>query len=259
MTIAINGLSIKYDDVCARFKLPDGKFISQKEIGKSIMDELEKNKFNPSEFNNFYKEGTRDAKASAAFFNAQKMMPRGTEDAAKSVAKDNVLKNLFDKVKNSKVGQKVSGLFSKVKDSKVGQKTSKAANTVAEETKNIISKPGVKKGLKYAGIGLLALGGLALVGYLGKKAYDSYQDRKNAKDTNPNPSPTPVVSSNIHDVQKGDNVWNIAKKDLENKGGKVTNAEIAKRTQELMKLNNLKYANDNGLVIIKPGQQIKLS
>ena len=105
----------------------------------------------------------------------------------------------------------------------------------------------------------MALGGLALVGYLGKKAYDSYQDRKNAKDTNPNPSPTPVVSSNVHDVQKGDNVWNIAKKDLENKGGEVTNAEIAKRTQELMKLNNLKYANDNGLVIIKPGQQIKLS
>ena len=201
-------------------------------------------------------EGAKNAKASAAFFNAQGMMKRGVEDQAKATVKGNVFNNLFNKAKKSKAGQKLSGLFGKAKDSKIGQKTSKAVNTVAEETKTIISKPGVKKGLKYAGIGLLALGGLALVGYLGKKAYDAYQKRQNDKaDANP----VTTVPSGVHDVKKGDNVWNIAKKDLENKGVEVTNAEIAKRTEELMKLNNLKYANDKGLVIIKPGQQIKLS
>ena len=263
MNIAINGLSLNYDEKCGQFKLPDGKFISQKEVRKSIMNELEKNKFNPSEFNNIYQEGTRDAKASAAFFNAKNMMPRGTEDQVKT--SNNVFKKLINKVKDSKIGQNVSKLFNKAKDSKVSQNISNVEKAVVDKTKPLFTKSAVKKGLKYGAIGVAVLGGLALVGYLGKKAYGVYKDKQNAKDTTSNPAskpeskPTPVVASGVHDVKAGDNVWNIAKKDLESKGGKVTNAEIAVRTQEIMALNNLKYANDKGLVIIRPGEQIKLS
>lgn len=137
--------------------------------------------------------------------------------------------------KNAAVKSK--SLFNTIKDSKVGEKTSKVYTSVSEGTKSIVSKPAVKKGLKFLGGAALLLGAL----YLGKKAYDYYQSHK---------------SSGSVDVKEGDNVWNIAKKDL---GSKATNAQIAKRTEELMKLNNLEYANDKGLVIIKPGDKIKLS
>ena len=129
-------------------------------------------------------------------------------------------------------------LFKSVKDSKVGQGTSKVYNSVTESTKSLISKPEVKKGLKYGGMGLLGIGAALGLFYLGKKVYEKF------------------LMPKTHDVKEGDNVWNIAKKDL---GSKATNAQIAKRTEELMKLNNLEYANDKGLVIIKPGEKIRLA
>jgi hypothetical protein len=193
-------------------------------------------------------EGAKDAKKSAAFFNAHsKEVDNALEEALKKKA-ENAPVSKFSKIKNSKVGQNVSSLFTKVRTSKAGQKISNTEKVFVDKTKTLFSKPAVKKGLKYGAIAALALGAL----YLGKKAYDAYKNRKDSQAV--------PVTSNTHDVVKGDNVWNIAKKDLlEKNSGKVTNAEIAKRTQELMELNNLEYANDKGLVIIKPGDKIKLS
>ena len=204
-------------------------------------------------------EDAKSAKASAAFFNANaKEVEKVYQEALQKKAVKNS-KSIFSKIKDTKLGQKASGLFTKIKTSKTEQTISKTEKVIVDKTKTLFSKSAVKKGLKYGAIGAAVLGGLALVGYLGKKAYDAYQDKKNSSDKTSDPTPAPVVSSGVHEVQKGDNVWNIAKKDLESKGGEVTNAEIARRTQEIMTLNNLKYANDNGLVIIKPGEQIKLS
>jgi hypothetical protein len=186
-------------------------------------------------------EPVRSAKASAAFFNAQGMMTKANGEPIKEAVSGSKVKNIFNSVKNSKVGQKTSSAFAYVKNNKVTTATKETLNSVSNSTKSFFSKPVVKKGLKYAGIAALAFGVL----YLGKKAYDYYQNHKAA----------PAASGSV-DVKEGDNVWNIAKKDL---GGKATDAEIAKRTEELMKLNNLEYANDKGLVIIKPGDKIKLA
>lgn len=188
-------------------------------------------------------ETVKDARKSAAFFNAQGMMKKGVEDQAKK--------------------GKFSSIFASLKNSKAGKNTSKVCKSVSDKTITLVSKSSVKKACKYGAIGVAVLGGLALVGYLGKKVYNAYQNRIQKPNAKPNvdskSTSAPVAASNVHSVEKGDNVWNIAKKDLESKGGKVTNAEIAKRTAEIMELNNLKYANDKGLVIIRPGEQIKLS
>ena len=62
-------------------------------------------------------------------------------------------------------------------------------------------------------------------------------------------------------VIKGDCVWNIAKEQLrqENGGVKPTNAQIAVRTKEIMQKNGLTYANDKGLVIIRPGEKLDIA
>ena len=226
------------------FKLANGTPVTQKEMGKAIMAELEKNTFNNSAFNEFYKEGARDAKASAAFFNAQGMMPRGTEDQAVKTAKTIDLGKLFKSGKN-KISKGLKKIFNPVKNG--AQKTSKVVSEAAQKK---ATKSGLKKALKFGAAGALVLGGIALVAYLGKKAVDAYKNRNHDNKV------FPFVTDGTVEVKKGDNVWNIAKKDL---GGNATNAQIAERTEELMKLNGLKYANDNGLVIIKPGQKIKLS
>ena len=191
-------------------------------VGTSELDEAGKFFTERNVFANGPKEPVRSAKASAAFFNAQ-------------INKGNIPKETPNLP--SVRGQKTT-----FGATEIGKKSKQAYNYVAEKTSSLLSKPAVKKGLKYGAIAALVLGAL----YLGKKAYDAYKNRKAA----------PVLTPSIHEVKKGDNVWNIAKEDL---GGKASNAEIAKRTEELMKLNNLEYANDKGLVIIKPGQQIKLA
>lgn len=92
---------------------------------------------------------------------------------------------------------------------------------------------------------------------------------KPMKPTEPQKPDKPEVKPGVieagqdkYKVVKGDNVWNIAKKDLianhKEKDYKPTNAEILKRTKELIELNNLKFEKDNYRVIIKPDQELKL-
>lgn len=69
---------------------------------------------------------------------------------------------------------------------------------------------------------------------------------------------TPDVPT-VHTVVKGDNVWNIAKKHLQDiNGKKPTNAEILEHTKELMEINGLEFAPDGKRVIIRPNDELKL-
>lgn len=69
---------------------------------------------------------------------------------------------------------------------------------------------------------------------------------------------TPDVPT-IHTVVKGDNVWNIAKKHLQDiNGKKPTNAEILKHTKELMEINGLEFEPDGKRVMIRPNDELKL-
>lgn len=71
---------------------------------------------------------------------------------------------------------------------------------------------------------------------------------------------TKTEAGEVHKVKLGDNVWNIAKNHLKEQNGvKPTNAEILKHTKEIMELNNLEFEADGKLVIIKPGQELKLT
>ena len=58
-------------------------------------------------------------------------------------------------------------------------------------------------------------------------------------------------------VKKGDNVWNIAKRRLQEMNGKKpTDKEIMNYTNELLKLNKLEYEPDGYTVIIHEGDNI---
>lgn len=82
-------------------------------------------------------------------------------------------------------------------------------------------------------------------------------DKTDKTDKNPE---TKVETGEVHKVKLGDNVWNIAKKHLKEQNGvKPTNAEILKHTKEIMELNGLEFEADEKLVIIKPGQELKLT
>ncbi len=92
-------------------------------------------------------------------------------------------------------------------------------------------------------------------------AEEETQPAQENQNTNTN---TPVnVSGNTYEVVKGDCVWNIAKAHLielnkDNKNYVPSNAEILKHTNELMKINNLKFEPDNYHVMIYPKQKLKL-
>ena len=59
-------------------------------------------------------------------------------------------------------------------------------------------------------------------------------------------------------VKKGDNVWNIAKRRLQEMNGKKpTDREIMNYTNELLKLNKLEYEPDGYTVIIHKGDNIE--
>ncbi len=59
-------------------------------------------------------------------------------------------------------------------------------------------------------------------------------------------------------VKKGDNVWNIAKRRLQEMNGKKpTDREIVNYTNELLKLNKLEYEPDGYTVIIHKGDNIE--
>ena len=72
-----------------------------------------------------------------------------------------------------------------------------------------------------------------------------------------------TATGNVYVVKKGDNVWNIAKKHLQDMNPdpnyQPTNAEILKYTNELIKINGLHYEDDNYRVIIKPNDELKLT
>ena len=75
--------------------------------------------------------------------------------------------------------------------------------------------------------------------------------------------PAPAENNTEYTVVKGDNVWNIAKANLiaehkDDKDYKPTNAEILKRTYELVELNGLKWEPDNYHVMIRPGDKLQL-
>ena len=170
----------------------------------------------------------RSAKASAAFFNAQGMMTRETGNAAATAA--------------PKTASTAGKLFGKLKNAGASAKQSiKDFVTHKPQVTGAFTKSGAKKALKYGAAGLLIAGAAVGLYYLGKKAYAALTAPKDVE------------------VKQGDNLWNIAKQDLTKKGKKVDDAEIAKRTDELMKLNGLKYEEDKpGVVIIKPGDKIKV-
>lgn len=91
-----------------------------------------------------------------------------------------------------------------------------------------------------------------------KKA-DNAEETGKVQDTDKT-SETKAVVGGVHKVKLGDNVWNIAKNHLKEQNGvKPTNAEILKHTKEIMDLNNLEFEADGKLVIIKPGQELKLT
>lgn len=91
------------------------------------------------------------------------------------------------------------------------------------------------------------------------KGSDKADESGKTDKTDKNPE-TKVEAGEVHKVKLGDNVWNIAKKHLKEQNGvKPTNAEILKHTKEIMELNGLEFEADEKLVIIKPGQELKLT
>lgn len=91
----------------------------------------------------------------------------------------------------------------------------------------------------------------------GSAANKTDKTNKNEKPAETNEeTPEPPT---VHKVVKGDNVWNIAKKHLEELNGKKpTNAEILKHTKELMEINGLEFEPDGKRVMIRPDDEIKL-
>ncbi len=143
-----------------------------------------------------------------------------------------------------------------------GGKIKPESTSVLTKVKNFFKG----KGGKYALAGLAAL---ALIGG-GIYLYNRYKKNKAQQadpvkpEPTPTPTPTPVTpEAKVHKVEKGDNVWNIAKKDLIDSKNDAnytpSNKEILDRTHELMELNGLKYEADNYHVLIKPGDEIKLN
>lgn len=53
-----------------------------------------------------------------------------------------------------------------------------------------------------------------------------------------------VEVNNTHTVQKGECAWNVAKKNLQSKGIKVSNSDIAKEMQRLANINNCESVED---------------
>lgn len=83
-------------------------------------------------------------------------------------------------------------------------------------------------------------------------------DKTDKADKTKTDDETPDVPT-VHTVVKGDNVWNIAKKHLQDiNGKKPTNAEILKHTKELMEINGLEFEPDGKRVMIRPNDELKL-
>ena len=106
-----------------------------------------------------------------------------------------------------------------------------------------------------------------------KDEVENKDDVENKDKVEEEDKPEAEAEQNDYTVVKGDCVWNIAKADLTQKlGRKPTNAEILKRTDEIMELNKevsdedkeagfvkLEWAEDHYHVMIRPGDKIKLA
>lgn len=144
---------------------------------------------------------------------------------------------------------------------KVGKLAGKALTGVSKLL-NLAQTPGA--GLVF-GATALAAGGIGyLLGNAGSKKDDNMGlvvEREDKPETTEQADTTKVettkeeVKERYHVVEKGDNVWNIAKSDIDST---ATNADVQKRTNELMERNNLKYENKDGLVLIYPQDTVYL-
>lgn len=88
-------------------------------------------------------------------------------------------------------------------------------------------------------------------------------DEKETKESDKADKPDKAENKNRplpknYKVREGDNVWNIAKRRLQEMNGKKpTNKEIMNYTNELLKLNKLEYEADGYTVIIHKGDNIE--
>lgn len=88
-------------------------------------------------------------------------------------------------------------------------------------------------------------------------------DEKETKESDKADKPDKAENKNRalpknYTVKKGDNVWNIAKRRLQEMNGKKpTDREIMNYTNELLKLNKLEYEPDGYTVIIHKGDNIE--
>ena len=91
------------------------------------------------------------------------------------------------------------------------------------------------------------------------KDVEKEEDTDNVSDAEKQVKPSEVATKE-YVVKPGDNVWNIAKKELEEElGRKPYNREIAVRTKEILEKNNLKYEADNYTVLIYPGGKLDIA
>lgn len=255
-----------YNPVTKLVTLPGGKQVTQAEFGKMLKKGLEISEevaARPAIFGasaaKFYQEGTRSAKASAAFFNAQIRNGSLKPDLVVANKPASKVKTVLDKAVNyvkslynngnkavktgtNKVTKMFTGLCNnttKAVKNGTGKMIDKFKGTnISNPFKGTNAGKYLKTGAKVA----IAAAIVAGVVYLGKKAYDYFANK-----------------NSTYAVKENDNLWNIAKEELKkkSKNGQVSDGDIAVRTDELIKLNGLEEG-ENGKVIIKPGQKIKL-
>lgn len=121
--------------------------------------------------------------------------------------------------------------------------------------------------LRKARFGMGIAGAIGLATGLGLMALIKRNKTEQAKNETPTPvavadttntveqKPEPVakVEEKYHIVEKGDNIWNIAKADLDSA---ATNKDIRSKTDELMNWNGIKYEEDNYTALIYPKDTI---
>ena len=95
-----------------------------------------------------------------------------------------------------------------------------------------------------------------------KEAEEKEEADKVAK-ANENKREPEKVSGDEYEVVDGDCVWNIAKAHLKELNNDIenyvpSNVDILRHTKKLMEINDLHYEADNYVVIIQPGQKLKL-
>jgi len=97
-------------------------------------------------------------------------------------------------------------------------------------------------------------------GATGKDENAQKQDNEVKDPLKPLDSQTIKIDGKNYKVQKGDNVWNIAKKYLRQELGREPKlSEIKAKEQEIMKKNNLHFEKDGYLCLIYPEQKLDIA